>query len=413
MSTFLIVSGRQTALRIAVPTLGALRLGSDPSCDVVVREPGIHPLHVELYLGPRLGARALGPEVAVETAAGDRAVSRDASVELGPGERLRVGPIEVHLGTALPVVETQPRQLDAMPGANRGPRARSADPSMEIVDRLIEQAARGEEPVLVLGETGVGKDDAVRRIHEGSTRAFGPLEVVHAIELGESGLPAELLSASAHGTLVLDEVSALSERGQIALAHDLERCAARVVATSNRDLDDAVRQGTFRKDLFYRLARLRIEIPPLRDRPGDIAPLASAFATRAGVREGFAAAALEALSSYPWPGNLRELDSVIQRAAVASGGGRIQVEHLPAEVRLSMSMPSIQSGTGDIEATALGEEAPKLGLREEMAALERRRILEALNAHPTQTEAAKELGIPLRTFLNRMDALGIPRARKK
>lgn len=272
------------------------------------------------------------------------------------------------------------------------------DPSMRAVERLIAQAATCDEPVLILGETGTGKDRWAAELHRRSRRRGGPIVRRSSVSFDDTGLEGAA-EAAAGGTLVLDEVSALTPRAQLAVALDLEReLPIRVVAVSNQDLEALVDGGGFRRDLYYRLARFRIEIPPLRSRPGDVERFVQIYLD---THEAPAPsrAALDALLGYRWPGNLRELEGTLARALMASGGRPILLEHLPAEL------------TGGAPPTS--STAEPTSLRDEMLALERRRILEALEAAPNQTEAAKLLGVPLRTFLNRLDALGIARPRKR
>jgi DNA-binding NtrC family response regulator len=296
-------------------------------------------------------------------------------------------------------------------GPSAGERLRLApvDPAMASVERLAAQAAESDEPVLVLGETGTGKDLLVAELHRRSPRAPKPLVRLSAVEIDAEGPAAQAIARAAGGTLLLDEVSALSPRAQLALTQWLERGAlagVRVVATSNQDLEASVQSGTFRKDLFFRLARFRLDLPPLRERRSDIRAFTSAILAAHGIAAPPSLAVLDALERYRWPGNVRELEGALGRAAAASGGAPLQLEHLPPEIAGDASSAAVEAPSADAEESGMS-------LRDEMAALERRRILEALERHPTQTEAAKALGIPLRTFLNRMDALGIPRARKK
>lgn len=442
MSRFLVVSGACTALRLSVRGVGSVRLGRSLECEIQVTEDGIQPLHAEIVLGPPLSVRALAPEVAVmlgpEAASSselERPVEPGATDWVGPQERIRVGPLELLLAEGLPS-DGVPRLPDL---AEPNWHIPSVDPAMRAVEDLLQQAAASEDPVLVLGDTGTGKDVTAREIHRRSTRASGPFLRVGAVEIGDEGFASSILRQASGGSLLIDEVSVLSDRAQLALARHLESYVPdgpRWIATSNQDLDRLVADGLFRKDLFFRLARLRIELPPLHRRPADIGPFAQAFLGARGVDAPLSRAVLEALERYPWPGNLRELETVMARAALASGGAPIDLVHLPpplqspwpraSEPPLRPAEPhaappsaaaedEVPSSGGDLEAAGAGSAASPLGpsLREEMAALERRRILEALERCPNQTEAARALGIPLRTFLNRMDALGIPRARKK
>lgn len=296
---------------------------------------------------------------------------------------------------------------------------------MREVLALVDRVAGGAAPVLILGETGTGKDAVAERLHARSGRAplvrLGGAELEAALDEGDV---AAVFTRASGGTVLVDEVGGLSPRAQLALGRIVERSDLRFVATSNHDLKADVRRGTFRKDLFFRLNRVTIELPPLSAHVDDVAPLAELFlrqlapSARRMRAPRLSDAAKAALVTHRWPGNVRELKNVIERALFVAPGDVIGPEHLVLDV------------LGDDEATLPPDEAPKrveapraeapregesraqVSLRDEMAALERRRITEALEAYPTQAEAAKALDIPLRTFLNRLDALGIARPRK-
>lgn len=497
--TFIVVTGRRTALRFVAPRLGALRLGSGLECELRVDESGIEDVHCELFCDASPSVRPVRGAIAVVAAddAGTRSVPSGETVTLAPGERVRMGAVDVEwvesslspsptprlfdiavlearlaqggpglllrlsgsfdraaetrlgsrdfavrldggatgvwldgaqahdahafaaglpleldgatvIGTAAMSAETA---LASIAPASRSSRLHVSPlaPAMVALERLLDQAARSEAPVLVLGETGTGKDLLIETLHERSSRKGRPLIRVSAVEV-EEGLAPDLEDRAVGGTLVIDEISALSPRAQVNLTRALEKpTSLRFIATSNQDVDAMVREGNFRKDLFFRLAGFRIDVPPLRERREDIVPLAEAFARAAGIEEPLGLAVRNVLESHAWPGNVRELESVVRQAVVACSTGPLTLEHLPRDLRGERRPAATASSSETLDP----EESSALSLRDEIAALERRRILEALEKQPTQTEAAKSLGIPLRTFLNRMDALGIPRARKK
>lgn len=498
--TFIVVTGRETALRFVPPRMGSLRLGAGLECELRVEERGVEDLHCELFCDAAPSVRPLGGAVSVVSAEGDRerSVASGTTAAVAPGERIRVGPVDVEWVHSPDSQDAAPRlyditTLDARlaeggPGvllrltgafdraaearlgakdfavrldeaavavwlddgqahdahtfaaglalelegattvgqeavtaeaalaqltpATQVPRLRVPPraPAMVALERQLDQAAQGDAPVLVLGETGTGKDLLVETLHARSSRAGRPLIRVSAVEIDEEGLNPALVERALGGTLVIDEISALGARAQVSLTRTLEKPSPlRFVATSNHDLDAWVREGSFPKDLFFRFSGIRIDVPPLRERKEDIVPLAEAFARRAGVEGSLSLALAHALENHRWPGNVRELESVIRQAAIASGGADLSVDHLPREFRAGPSPMAAAASSETLDP----DESSVLSLRDEIAALERRRILEALEKQPTQTEAAKALGIPLRTFLNRMDALGIPRARKK
>lgn len=239
-----------------------------------------------------------------------------------------------------------------------------ASAAMHSLRDRIRRVARRHVPVLVLGESGVGKELVARQIHELSTRAQGPFVAVNCAALVESLVEAELFGIEDRtatgvkgrrgkfeladgGTLFLDEVGDLSPQAQAKLlrvaqeqsvervgGHATRRVDVRLVAATNRDLGELVQQGRFRMDLFYRLNCVDIEVPPLRDRREDIPSLIEHFLAEwggpANVR--LVPEVLDALVSYEWPGNVRELARVIDRAVTLAEGAEIALEHLPAAV---------------------------------------------------------------------------------
>jgi len=223
--------------------------------------------------------------------------------------------------------------------------------------------------VLIKGETGVGKEIVARYIHARSPRAASRMLIVNCGALPETLLESEmfghksgaftgairdrvgLFEQAARGTILLDEIGEISPAIQVKLLRVLQereitrvgesiprRVDTRIIAAANRDLADAVRAGSFRADLLYRLKVVEIEVAPLRRRPEDILPLAEFFAASLADRLGFAELnfapeCLTVLHEHTWPGNARELQNAIERAAVLGGDGWIRAEHLPPSVR--------------------------------------------------------------------------------
>ena len=232
------------------------------------------------------------------------------------------------------------------------------------VFKSIGLAAATDAPVLILGESGTGKELAAAAIHRHSARAAGPLIRVNCGALPEGLVESELFGhekgaftgadrqkpgrfeRAAGGTLVLDEVAELPLSAQAKILrvlqqHEFERVGgtqtlgtdARVISATHRDLPQEVAAGRFREDLFYRLNVARIVIPPLRERPEDLAPLAEAILRRLEKRHGWrglslSSRALDAIKLRPWPGNVRQLENSMARAAIASRGRVILPEHL-------------------------------------------------------------------------------------
>jgi transcriptional regulator with GAF, ATPase, and Fis domain len=244
---------------------------------------------------------------------------------------------------------------------------RSAE--VAALEQEIDRVARSDAKVLITGESGVGKEIVARAIHSRGPRASHVFAPVNCAGLPETLLESELFGhvkgsftgayrdkpgklETAHmGTIFLDEVGEMTLRMQGLLLRFLETgeiqkvgadgsgriVNVRVIAATNRDLREMIKQGTFREDLFYRLNVIHIVVPPLRDRREDIPVLANEFLTqfassRAGIT-GVSPEAMKALTEYSWPGNVRELENVIERLVVTVSGPMIELEHLSSEIR--------------------------------------------------------------------------------
>jgi transcriptional regulator with GAF, ATPase, and Fis domain len=251
---------------------------------------------------------------------------------------------------------------------------------------LAAKVAPTETTVLLTGESGTGKEVVARFVHRGSPRARGPFVALNCAALPETLLESELfghekgaftgamtahpgrIEQAAGGVLFLDEVGEMSPALQAKLLRVLQereyqrlggtrplKANVRVLAATNRDLDAALARGDFREDLYYRLRVFEIRLPPLRERPEDILPMAEAFLEEIGPAVGRPAAGIsrqahEALLSYPWPGNVRELRNVLERASILCDGGLITVEHLPVGMGRAQSAPA--GAMGRAEAVA-------------------------------------------------------------
>jgi transcriptional regulator with PAS, ATPase and Fis domain len=228
-----------------------------------------------------------------------------------------------------------------------------------------ERAARSPAKVLITGESGVGKDLVAQFIHNHSPRKGGPFVAVNCAGLTETLLESELfghvkgsftgayrdkrgkIQLAHRGTLFLDEVGEMSLRMQALLLRFLEngeiqavgsdlpqsKVDVRVVAATNRDLAGQVAAGQFREDLLYRLRVIHLHVPPLRERPEDVQPLARHVLARAGRDVAFSDEALRAFQSYRWPGNVRELLNVVEQLVWLTPGDVIETEHLPVSMR--------------------------------------------------------------------------------
>jgi DNA-binding NtrC family response regulator len=293
--------------------------------------------------------------------------------------------------------------------------ASDASDSAPSLERLIDLASRHDDvPVLIVGETGTGKGFVARRIHECSSRAAQPFVEVNGATLNATFLESELfghergaftdakqakrglLEVAARGTLFLDEVGELVAEVQPKLLKVLEErtfrrlggtseltSEARVLAATNQPLEQRMREGRFRADLYYRLQVLTLVIPPLRERTGELADLARASTPR-GAR--LSSAALRAVERYGWPGNVRELKNTLWRAALLADGAEIEPRHL--------SLPQLAGAP---------EPAPVT-----LAEVERAAIIAALEAaQGNKVRAAQRLGIARSTLLEKIKRMDL------
>jgi DNA-binding NtrC family response regulator len=315
------------------------------------------------------------------------------------------------------------------------------DPAMKEIHRVAELVAKGSLSVILLGETGVGKEVVAAAIHRASPRASLPFVRVNCAALPEALLESELfghergaftgatqtkagLLETAHGgTVFLDEIGELPLGMQAKLLHVLEsrevtRVGAvrprtvdvRFLAATNRDLAARVKDGAFRQDLFFRLNGICLTIPPLRKRPSEIGPLARELTLVACGEVGreelaISDAARAWLASHDWPGNVRELRNVMHRAVALCTGDVIEVAHLVPEI-----------GFTTIPAPAPTEPSPtpmKEAAQRAASAAERERIADAMDrCGGNQTRAAKMLGISRRTLVSRLTDYGFARPLK-
>ncbi len=297
--------------------------------------------------------------------------------------------------------------------------------AMLAIWKLIGRAASSNAPVLITGETGVGKELVARAIHEYSARSAEPFVAVNVAALPPTLLESELFGhergaftgassrragrfeSAGLGTIFLDEIGDLDPVVQTKLLRVLQDGAfervggneklsarGRVVSATNKPAKPGDAGCVLREDLYYRLAVIEIHVPPLRARRSDI-PLLVAHALRATPARAVSEEAMARLLAYDWPGNVRELMHVIERAAVLCGGEVIDVLNLPESVRAQPSRP-----------TAEGEEP--LLLRDAVAQLEKRMILQALErARGNRSEAARQLGIARAQLYTKLEEYGI------
>ena len=335
------------------------------------------------------------------------------------------------------------RRTGSPPAVGKGDRLAPwvvRDPAMLHVVRLLERIADSHLNVLLLGETGAGKEMCAELTHTFSSRADKPLVRLNCASLSETLLDDELfghergaftgasseklglLETGDGGTVFLDEIGDIPLATQLKLLRVLESkevrrlgsvksrtIDVRIVAATNQDLRERITQGRFREDLYYRLDGISVVVPPLRERPDDIEPLARQFASRM-VRPGrpapdLAPETIDWLLAHDWPGNVRELRNAIERAAVLCEDGVIRVEHL----RMGLTDPR---SPGPAARASASPDASG-GLRDQVKSLERARIERALEScGGNQRMAAQALGISRGALLRRLALLGIPRPRK-
>ncbi len=321
----------------------------------------------------------------------------------------------------------------------RGPNPlfRSKSPSMEQLLAMLPAVSDSSSSILIQGETGTGKEVLSRTIHALSPRKDGPFVALNCGALPESLLESELFgykkgaftgadrdkagrfALAEGGTLFLDEIGELPLSLQVKLLRVLQeheydplgstkpvRADIRLVSATNRDLKSMISAGTFRRDLFYRINVINLELPPLKSRPEDIPDLAMGFLSLYSVRmgkklDGFTAEVFARFYSYEWPGNIRELENVVERAVVLADGPHIGVSQLPEELRQLTSLRHNSSG-------AALPASERIVLARDAA--ERECILQALESSAwNRSSAALALGMDKVTLYRKMKKLDITR----
>ncbi len=393
-------------------------VGRGADADISINAPSLSRRHARLFFSDRLQIEDLGSVNGTYVRGSKLAVGKLADLfcgeAIGLGKRL----VGLLLGVLPAVVSDENGESHGVDAA------------------LIARVAKSDISVVLNGETGVGKEVTARHLHADSPRAAEPFVVIHCGAVAENLLESELfgyqkgaftgaaqskmgLFEAAHGgTVFLDEVGEMPPALQVKLLRVLEQrevlpvgattprpINVRIIAATHRDLESEVTAGRFRQDLFFRLAGITLTIAPLRERVSEIVPLARTFIEEAAKREGFPApslseAAVAALESHPWPGNIRELKNVIARAVLLADAGVINPAVLALRVEKDNRKDSLKPHPG-------------AQLKDAVRELERQRILDALEqAAGNQTRAAKILGIARGTLIARMEEYGIPRPRK-
>ncbi len=310
-------------------------------------------------------------------------------------------------------------------------------PKMKEVFRIINKIAATNSTVLIYGESGTGKELVARAIHDGSPRKSDPFFAINCAAIPDSLMESELFGhekgsftgadkrelgifeAADRGTVFLDEIGELNTAMQAKLLRAIQEkeirrvggkvnipIDVRIISATNKDLEQEIKKGSFREDLFYRLDVIRINLPPLRERGSDIATLAEFFVDKYGAQtpvpvKGISKPALKLLMNYSWPGNVRQLESVIERGVLMTESDHILPEDLPAEVRRETT-----------PGTNLPFPFPPEGISFEE--LERDLIIKAMErADWVIGKAAPLLGMTYKTLQYRLEKFGIEKPEKR
>jgi len=481
----LIVYLKGVSLTYPLPNTGTVRIGRGTQSDVRIDDSSVSRNHVILYfdgeggieleeLGSSNGTQLFPSGQQQEEREDTQQIKLNWFVKAGNRIQVRQGDV-MRIGSVpcvvQPVASETPKAAPPVERASRPPSQNESrilvDSEMKRVYDLAVRAAKSDIGVLILGETGVGKELLAETIHVNSRRVGGQFLRLNCVALSDSLLESELfghekgaftgathsraglLESTSGGTVFLDEIGEMPLKTQAKLLRVLEErrimrvgstrsrtVDVRFVAATNRNLQREIARGTFRGDLFYRISGIQLRIPALRERRDELEPLArhflQTFCRRSGVPvPELTPAAIEAMRSYAWPGNVRELKNAMERAPFLSAGGPILPDHLPQtqfeedpfpenEVTDVLANPAEllanynrRSTADDFQSTARNIPPPAaVPVIDDQA--ERDRITEALDqCGGNQTRAAKLLGISRRTLINRLDSFGMPRPRKR
>lgn len=435
----LLITHRARTTSYDLPLRGTIVIGRSSGCDVFLDDQQISRRHAAVHATPEkvevedLGSHN-GTLVLGHAPRGD-----DETQTAGGGERrlppnMRTAVADdalIQLGTALLTLHVEQR-MRSEPGI---PGFVVVSAEMQRVLDLADRAAPTNVTVLLLGESGSGKEMLARYVHQRSPRRARRMVSLNCGALPESLLESELFGhekgaftgavttkpglfeAADGSTLFLDEVGELPPSLQVKLLRVLEdrqvlRVGAleprtvdvRFLAATNRNLEAQVKDGKFREDLYYRLYGIALEIPSLRERRDDILPLADRFiADLAETRVVLSAAARAKLEAHDWPGNVRQLRNIVHRAIVIAEGPEIGAEDI--DLRQSESRPTLPLVRGEVE------QPEELRARAEEA--ERKRILDVLEeCAGNQTRAAQVLGITRRVLVRKLEKFKLPRPRR-
>jgi two-component system response regulator AtoC len=406
-----------------LPARGALVIGRGRGADVPIDEPRASRRHARLRVGPGADFEVEDLGSANGTRVRGRRLEPGRAVAIAPGEGFAIGALVLMVQG-----DAHDRAVSAIaPRASQAPESPTSavvcvEDGMRRLYALAKRAGAGTIGVVILGETGVGKDVLARAIHDQSPRAARPFVSVNCAAISESLLESELfghergaftgaaqakpglLETAPGGTVFLDEVGELTLAVQAKLLRVIEtrelvrvgglrpqKLDVRFIAATNRDLEADVARGAFRRDLYYRLNGMTLTIPPLRERPRDLPLLARHFVATLAKGAGrprpptLTDGALTLLARHAWPGNVRELRNVVERALLLADGPALGEEHLVIEIARKPAPPT-----------------------------ERDRIVAALAAcGGNQSRAARQLGISRKVLIARLETYAVVRPRKR
>ncbi|MEO7730386.1 MAG: sigma 54-interacting transcriptional regulator [Kofleriaceae bacterium] len=412
-----------------LPGSGILTIGRASKCDVVVDSGSVSRHHANL---------SLSNDVEIEDVGSSNGTFVDGTkVQPHQAIPLTIG-VPFLIGAVTLMVQTRA-------GSRREPAPQSS--LLAALEQSASRIAIGRLSVLVVGETGVGKERFAERVHEMSPRRAASFVRINCSAISEALLEAELfgsevthkagmLELADGGTAFLSDVDQLPNALQQKLLRAIEDAAirrvgaararpidVRYVASTSKDLSVEVEADRFRRDLYFRLAGATFAIPPLRERRDEVLPLAQQFITAAAAPLGrtftFSEDARQWLTSHDWPGNIRELRNACERAVLLAADAMIERHHLTTIEDASKRLPDVRNRRTATIPPPLGIMAPTAAdmpsqVRATVAELEKQRILEALDrCAGNQTRAAEMLGISRRTLINRLDEYGIARPRKR
>jgi two-component system response regulator AtoC len=439
-----------------LPLAGRLTVGRATSCDITIDHSSVSREHAVFHGGFPVEIEDLGSTNGTIVSGVRIAKGIRAPVEQGRVIAIGAAVLVVHGAfEPFPPARDRPSKSASQP---HDPSIIVADDAMRELHRIVDLVAKGDLSVVLLGETGSGKDVLADAIHRRSPRAAAAYVRLNCGALPDALLESELfgyergaftgavqaksglLEIADGGTLFLDEIAELPLGMQVKLLRVLEngeitrvggvrprRVDVRIICATNRDLAARVESGAFRQDLYFRINGITLTVPPLRSRRVEIAPLAREFVREACRRAGrsqlrMTNEALAVLENYAWPGNVRELKNAIDRAVTLCTTDTIDVHHLAPQGGgfVLHGSPSPENGVTSAPTAPLlpdPDSAAHLGLHEDARraaqALERRRIAEAMErCGGNQTRAAKLLRISRRTLVARLTEYGFARPLK-